>query len=170
MKNKNIFTINLIASTLILLVVYFLEYVLGMQPCEMCINERYPYFILILLSLVFLVFRKTSDKNQIKSSKIIKYLSLLVIFGALIYSFIHVGTERGFIEGFSGCSASLSNIDNAESLLLALEEAPLIRCDDPVLLFNFISIAESNFVVLALLLLINIYLMFYKKWMQKKKK
>ena len=163
MKNKNIFTINLIASTLILLVVYFLEYVLGMKPCEMCINERYPYFILILLSLVFLVFRKTSDKNQIKSSKIIKYLSLLVIFGALIYSFIHVGTERGFIEGFSGCSASLSNIDNAESLLLALEEAPLIRCDDPVLLFNFISIAESNFVVLALLLFINIYLMFYKK-------
>ena len=152
MKNKNIFTINLIASTLILLVVYFLEYVLGMKPCEMCINERYPYFILILLSLVFLVFRKTSDKNQIKSSKIIKYLSLLVIFGALIYSFIHVGTERGFIEGFSGCSASLSNIDNAESLLLALEEAPLIRCDDPVLLFNFISIAESNFVVLALIL------------------
>ena len=163
MKNQNIFTINLISSILILLVVYFLEYVLGMQPCEMCINERYPYFILILLSLVFLVFRKTSDKNQIKSSKIIKYLSLLVIFGALIYSFIHVGTERGFIEGFSGCSASLSNIDNAESLLLALEEAPLIRCDDPVLLFNFISIAESNFVVLALLLFINIYLMFYKK-------
>ena len=163
MKNKNIFTINLIASTLILLVVYFLEYVLGMKPCEMCINERYPYFILILLSLIFLVFKKTSDKNKIKSSKIIKYLSLLVIFGALIYSFIHVGTERGFIEGFSGCSASLSNIDNAESLLLALEKAPLIRCDDPVLLFNFISIAESNFVVLTLLLFINIYLMFYKK-------
>ena len=163
MKNQNIFTINLISSILILLVVYFLEYVLGMQPCEMCINERYPYFILILLSLIFLVFKKTSDKNKIKSSKIIKYLSLLVIFGALIYSFIHVGTERGFIEGFSGCSASLSNIDNAESLLLALEKAPLIRCDDPVLLFNFISIAESNFVVLALLLFINIYLMFYKK-------
>ncbi len=163
MKNQNIFTINLIASTLILLVVYFLEYVLGMQPCEMCINERYPYFILILLSLIFLVFKKTSDKNKIKSSKIIKYLSLLVIFGALIYSFIHVGTERGFIEGFSGCSASLSNIDNAENLLLALEKAPLIRCDDPVLLFNFISIAESNFVVLALLLFINIYLMFDKK-------
>ncbi len=163
MKIQNIFTINLIASTLILLVVYFLEYVLGMQPCEMCINERYPYFILILLSLIFLVFKKTSDKNKIKSSKIIKYLSLLVIFGALIYSFIHVGTERGFIEGFSGCSASLSNIDNAESLLLALKKAPLIRCDDPVLLFNFISIAESNFVVLALLLFINIYLMFYKK-------
>ena len=163
MKNQNIFTINLIASTLILLVVYFLEYVLGMQPCEMCINERYPYFILILLSLIFLVFRKTSDKNQIKFSKIIKCLSLLVIFGALIYSFIHVGIERGFIEGFSGCSASLSNIDNAENLLLALEKAPLIRCDDPVLLFNFISIAESNFVVLALLLFINIYLIFYKQ-------
>ena len=98
-----------------------------------------------------------------KSSKIIKYLSLLVIFGALIYSFIHVGTERGFIEGFSGCSASLSNIDNAEGLLLALEKAPLIRCDEPVLLFNFISIAESNFVALALLLIINIYLMSYKR-------
>ena len=163
MKNQNIFTINLIASTVILLVVYFLQYVLGMQPCEMCINERYPYFILILLSLIFLVFIKTSDNNQIKSGNIIKYLSLLVIFAALIYSFIHVGTERGFIEGFSGCSASLSGIDNAESLLLALEKAPLIRCDDPVLLFNSISIAESNFLALALLLFINIYLMSYKR-------
>ncbi len=163
MKNHNVFTINLITSTVILLVVYFLQYVLGMQPCEMCINERYPYFILILLSLIFLVFIRTSDKNKIKSGNIIKYLSLLVIFAALIYSFIHVGTERGFIDGFSGCSASLSGIDNAESLLLALENAPLIRCDDPVLLFNFISIAESNFVTLALLLIINIYLMSYKR-------
>ena len=160
MRNQNIFTINLIASTIILLIVYFLQYVLGMQPCEMCINERYPYFILILLSLIFLVFIRTSDLNQIKSGKIIKYLSL---FAALIYSFIHVGTERGFIEGFSGCSSSLSGIDNAESLLLALEKAPLIRCDDPVLLFNFISIAESNFVALTLLLFINIYLIYYKK-------
>ena len=163
MKNQNIFTINLIVSTTTLLVVYFLQYVLGMQPCEMCINERYPYFILILLSLIFIVFIRTSNKNQIKSSSIIKYLSLLVIFAALIYSFIHVGTERGFIEGFSGCSGSLSVIDNADSLLLALEKTPLIRCDDPVLLFNFISIAESNFVVLALLLFINIYLMSQKK-------
>ena len=163
MKNQNIFTINLIVSTTTLLVVYFLQYVLGMQPCEMCINERYPYFILILLSIIFLVFIKTSNKNQIKSSNIIKYLSLLVIFAALIYSFIHVGTERGFIEGFSGCSGSLSGIDNADSLLLALEKTPLIRCDDPVLLFNFISIAESNFVVLTLLLIINIYLMSKKK-------
>ena len=163
MKNQNIFTINLIVSTTTLLVVYFLQYVLGMQPCEMCINERYPYFILILLSIIFLVFIKTSNKNQIKSSNIIKYLSLLVIFAALIYSFIHVGTERWFIEGFSGCSGSLSGINNADSLLLALEKTPLIRCDDPVLLFNFISIAESNFVVLALLLFINIYLMSQKK-------
>ena len=163
MKNKNIFTINLIASTVILLIVYSLQYVLGMQPCEMCVKERYPYFALILLSLIFLVFIRTSDSNQVKFGNIIKYLSLLVIFVALIYSFIHVGMERGFIEGFSGCSASLSNIDNAESLLLALEMAPLIRCDDPVLLFNFISIAESNFAALALLLFINIYLVSYKK-------
>jgi hypothetical protein len=76
---------------------------------------------------------------------------------------MHVGIERGFIEGISECSGLFSNINDADSLLLALEKAPLVRCNDPVLLFNFISIAESNLVVLALLLFINTYLIFQKK-------
>ncbi len=164
MNNLNIsFKINLIISTAALLVVYFLQYILGMHPCEMCVNERYPYFILVILSLVFFVYTKISNNSLIGFIIIIKYLSVLVILGALIYSFMHVGIERGFIENFSACSGSLSDINNAESLLLALEKTPLIRCDEPVLLFNLISIAESNFLLLTLLLLINIYLLFYKR-------
>ena len=164
MNNLNIsFAINLILSTATLMVVYFLQYILEMHPCEMCINERYPYFILIILSLIFFAYTKISNNSLIRFISIIKYLSVFVILGALIYSFMHVGIERGFIENFSACSGSLSDINNAESLLLALEETPLIRCDDPVLLFNFISIAESNFLLLTLLLLINIYLLFYKE-------
>ncbi len=164
MNNLNIsFAINLVVSTATLIVVYFLQYILGIQPCEMCINERYPYFILIILSLVFFIYKRSTNKNLIEFNNIIKYLSVLVILGALIYSFMHVGIERGLIENFSACSGSLSDINDAESLLLALEKTPLIRCDDPVLLFNFISIAESNFLVMALLLLINIYLLFYKE-------
>ncbi len=164
MKNQNtLVTINLFVSVATLSVVYFLQYILGMQPCEMCIHERYPYFILILLCLISLICIKLPNKDQIKFANTIKYLSLLIIFAALIYSIMHVGIERGFIEGFSECSGFFSNINDADSLLLALEKAPLVRCNDPVLLFNFISIAESNLVVLALLLFINTYLIFQKK-------
>ena len=30
---------------------YFIEYVLGYKPCELCIIQRYPYYLIILSSI-----------------------------------------------------------------------------------------------------------------------
>lgn len=163
-KQKNqIASINLLLSIVTIAIVYFLQYALGMQPCEMCLNERYPYFVLIILSLCFLISQQILKRNKDKIHVIILYIGLVVIVFGFFYTLMHVGIERGLIEGFTECSGSFLNINDNNDLLLALENAPLIRCDEPVILLNFISIAESNLIMMGILLFINVYLLLFVK-------
>ena len=57
---KNIFKINLIISALVILAVYILQYIFNLAPCEMCIKERYPYYIIVVLSLLFFLIKRKS--------------------------------------------------------------------------------------------------------------
>ena len=50
-KRKLFLTIFLI-SFIALISAYFIEYVLGYQPCNLCLYERVPYFLAILILLV----------------------------------------------------------------------------------------------------------------------
>ena len=51
---RNIFFINFIISVIVIFVVLVLQYNFNLPPCDMCIKERYPYYILIFLSLFFI--------------------------------------------------------------------------------------------------------------------
>ena len=89
---KNKFTLNtvLIFSVFALTTAYFIQYILGHEPCNLCLIERIPYLAaIILISLIFIL------------NKFEKIISLIVglffIFGAFI-SFYHFGIEQGFFS------------------------------------------------------------------------
>ena len=44
-KNKSILNIIFLFSIFALLAAYFIEYILGHQPCNLCLIERIPYII-----------------------------------------------------------------------------------------------------------------------------
>ena len=150
-KLKYSITINLIIPILVIISVFILEYVYLMQPCEMCLKERYPYYILILIGFFLIIF----NKNYFLYLAF-KISSILTIFFGIIYTFRHVGIERGFIQGDSACSNS-EDAGSISDLLEIIQNAPLIRCDEPTILFNIISIAELNLVTMFILLLLNFY-------------
>ena len=83
---KLIFLISIIALSS----AFFIEYFLGHQPCNLCVLERIPY----LLALIIIVL-------NYKFINLEKYfiLSLVLIFlAATFLSLYHLGIEQGFIE------------------------------------------------------------------------
>mgnify|MGYP001450095728 FL=1 len=90
LNNKLLLNGILAFSILSLSIAYFIQYVLGHKPCNLCIIERIPYIAaIILISLIFILNRY---------QKIISSLILIFfIFGAVV-SFYHFGIEQGFFS------------------------------------------------------------------------
>ena len=155
----NSININLSISLIVLIIVFILEYIFKLIPCDMCLVERYPYYALILLSIIAMYLVRI---EKAKLRKIIDYISISTILFGFIYTLRHVGVERGIIKLSTECSGALINTSDRSALLEALNQAALVRCDAATYLFNFISIAESNLILMTFLLFINIYFLVKK--------
>ena len=146
MLNNNRLILNsvLAFSILSLAIAYFIQYVLGHEPCSLCLIERIPYLTsLILISLIFIL-------N--KFEKVIASIVLLFfIFGSLV-SFYHVGIEQGLFSESLVCDSGASNIDmSKEDLLKLLQNKTPISCKDVTFRFFGLSLATINTVISILL-------------------
>jgi len=155
----NSININLSISLIVLIIVFILEYIFKLIPCDMCLVERYPYYALILLSIIAMYLVRI---EKVKLRKTIDYVSISTILFGFIYTLRHVGVERGIIKLSTECSGALINTSDKSALLEELNQAALVRCDEATYLFNFISIAESNLILMTFLLFINIYFLVKK--------
>ena len=122
MNNKIILNSLLILSFIALSFAYFVEFILGHEPCNLCKIERLPYIGSIILSS-FLLFMNRWEKI------ILSLILLLFIFGSLI-SIYHVGIEQGIFSESLLCELGINNnIQNPEELLETLKKTP-ISCKD----------------------------------------
>ena len=136
MNKKFILNSLIVLSFIALSFAYFVEFVLGHEPCNLCKIERIPYIgSLILISLIILL-------N--KWEKIILAIVLLLfIFGA-ITSIYHVGIEQGFFSESLLCEIGMNtNIQNTDELLKTLEKTP-ISCKDVSFTIFGLSLATFN--------------------------
>ena len=139
---KLIFLISIIA----LASAYFIEYKLGHQPCNLCILERIPYLLAILLILL-----------NYKFNHLEKYFLILLIavfFIATILSLYHLGIEQGFIQESMVCDLkSGSNLLSKEDILKQLQEKS-VSCKDVTFKIFGLSLTTYNILIS---LLITIY-------------
>ena len=142
-SNKLLLNGILVFSILSLSIAYFIQYVLGHEPCNLCIIERIPYIAgIILISLVFIL-------NKYK--KIISSLILIFfIFGAVV-SFYHFGIEQGFFSESLICELTNSEALNKEELLNQLKKAEIISCKDVTFRFLGLSLATINTIISTIL-------------------
>jgi len=135
-KNKFILNIILIFSIFALIAAYFIQYILGHEPCNLCLIERIPYFAaIIFISLIFIF------------SKFEKFFSLIIglffIFGSIV-SFYHFGIERGFFSESFVCGLSDNNTTISTQDLLKQLEKNTISCKDVTFKILGISLATFN--------------------------
>ena len=142
-SNKLLLNGILFFSILSLSIAYFIQYVLGHKPCNLCIIERIPYIAaIILISLVFILNRY---------QKIISSLILIFfIFGAVV-SFYHFGIEQGFFSESLICELSNNNPLNKEELLNQLKKAEIVSCKDVTFRFFGLSLATINTIISLIL-------------------
>ena len=146
-----LFIISLISISSALIAEYFFN----LQPCELCLKQRHPYY-LILVCLVFIFIIKNLNK-------IVFYLliQLSAVYG-LFYSIWHVGVENKILKGPSGCSVMLKNSESASDLKAQILSKQVISCDEVIWSFFGISAASINTLVLLVIFILNaIYLFRY---------
>ena len=141
--NKSIMNGVLAFSILSLSIAYFIQYILGHKPCNLCLIERIPYLsAIILVALIFIVKRFEKIFSGI--------ILIFFIFGAII-SFYHVGIEQGFFSESLVCNLGNSGADlSKEQLLKQLENAP-ISCKEVTFRFLGLSLATINTIISIIL-------------------
>ena len=157
LKNKSLF-LNLIlfVSFVALLSAFFIEYILGHQPCNLCILERIPYVVAIVIILLNYKFSQFE--------KIFLVLLVIVFLTATILSVYHFGIEQGFIEESLVCDLKNgSEATSKEEILKQLQEQK-VSCKDVTFKIFGLSLTTYN-IVISILITINalkIYLNYAK--------
>ena len=138
-SNKLLLNGILFFSILSLSIAYFIQYVLGHKPCNLCIIERIPYIAaIILISLVFILNRY---------QKIISSLILIFfIFGAVV-SFYHFGIEQGFFSESLVCDLGNSKNLSKDELLNQLKNSTVVSCKDVTFRLFGLSLATINTII-----------------------
>jgi len=143
LNNKLLLNGILAFSILSLSIAYFIQYVLGHKPCNLCIIERIPYIAaIILISLIFIL----NSYQKIISSLIL----IFFIFGAVV-SFYHFGIEQGFFSESLVCDLSNSQPLNKDELLNQLKKKEIISCKDVTFRFLGLSLATINTIISVIL-------------------
>ena len=146
--NKLILNGVLIFSILSLSIAYFIQYILGHKPCNLCLIERIPYIAsVILISVIFII-------N--KFEKIISIIILLFFIFASVVSFYHFGIEQGFFNESLVCDLENNLNLSKEQLLKQLESSSVVSCKDVTFRALGFSLATINTIISIILSVIMI--------------
>ena len=138
---------------------YFIEYVLGHQPCNLCLIERIPYGLGLILIIL--------NYTLIKDEKFIILLLILIFVFSLILSFYHFGIEQGFFEESVVCELKNAlNIINKEELLKQLQ-VKTVSCKDVT--FRIFGFSLTAFNIIISLIIVIFLTNFFKNYEKFKK-
>ena len=134
-------------SCLILLSALIVEYVLGYQPCNLCIIERIPYGLAIIILILNHLFKK---------DQLFYTILLILIFSfSVIISVYHFGTEQGFIEESTVCASQNIDLMTKEQILNTLKELN-ISCKNVAFRIFGLSLTTYNIFASILMLIISL--------------
>ena len=138
-KNKFILNAILIFSIFALITAYFIQYVLGHKPCNLCLVERLPYLAAIILISLILFLNKYEKLISL-------IIGLFFVFGAII-SFYHFGIEQDFFKESLVCDLGNNNAAISTQDLLKQFEKKIISCKDVTFRVLGLSLATFNTII-----------------------
>ena len=143
-KVETFIKIIFLVSLFSIISAYFIEYVLGHQPCNLCLIERIPYGLAIVLIIL--------NHILIKNKRFIILLLILVFSFSLIISLYHLGIEQGIFEESTVCGLKdASSIVSKEELLKQLQ-VKNVSCKDVT--FRILGFSLTSFNIIISLILV----------------
>ncbi len=136
---------------------FFIEYVLGHQPCNLCLMQRIPYG----LSIILIILNFLSKKNE----QFIIILLILLFSFSFIIAFYHLGIEQGFFEESAICGLkNTSNIISKEELLKQLQVKTMSCKDVTFRIFGFSLTTLNMLISLILIIFLTVIFRNYEKF------
>ena len=156
---KIIFFISLIS----ILSALFIEHILGHQPCNLCLMQRIPYGLSIILIFLNYFFKK--------DQKFVVMLLALIFSFSFIISFYHFGIEQGFFEESAICGLkNATEIISKEEILKQLQ-TKTVNCKDVTFrIFGFSLTTFNMFISLILVFLLVKIFKSYEKFRKKSRR
>ena len=129
---------------------YFIEYILGHQPCNLCLIERIPYVVSIVIILLFIFIQKFE-----RFFLIILSITFIIAF---VISFYHFGIEQGFIKESLVCDLNSTNTDLTKEALLDQLKEITVSCKDATFKIFGLSLATFNIFISLIITSITVKL------------
>ena len=146
-KNEFYLKIIFIFSLIALISTFFIEHILGHQPCNLCLLERIPYGLSIILIMIIFI----SKKNE----KFFVLLLILIFIFSIAISIYHYGIEQGYFSESTVCGIkNFTENLTKEDLLKQLNEKN-ISCKDVTFKIFGLSLTSIN-IVISLIFIITL--------------
>jgi disulfide bond formation protein DsbB len=124
---------------------WFLQLVLDLRPCPLCLEQRYAYYLMIPLgALVALAAARDAPRAVLFSGLAILAAAAL---GNTWLGTYHAGVEWGLWKGPTECTGPVGNLGSAGTLLERLDTVKVVRCDEVQWKFLGLSLAGYNVLI-----------------------
>ena len=142
-----------VLSIISLISAFFIEYALGHKPCNLCLLERVPYGLAIILII-------SNYISKISEKLIISLLILTFMFSVIISTY-HFGIEQGFFDESAICGLKDSTeLITKEDILNQLTEKK-VSCKDVTFRIFGLSLTGIN-IILSLIITIILLITFIR--------
>jgi disulfide bond formation protein DsbB len=132
-------------GTATILGAYFFQYVLGVQPCPLCLEQRIAYYVSIPLAIVVAaVAGRGAPRGIVVAGLAVIALAMLFNSG---FALFHAGVEWKWWPGPLECSGPLSDLTAGGDLLSSLTNLTIVRCDEAAWRFLGLSLAGYNVLI-----------------------
>ena len=147
LKKEKYFQILFFLSIAILIIAYAIEYILGYKPCNLCLIERIPYILAIIVLILSFKFKK----NQV----FFTILLVLIFSFSFIISVYHFSIEQGFIDESTLCKSENIELITKEDVLKSLQNLN-ISCKNVAFKIFGLSLTTYNIIISLLMTIITI--------------
>ena len=134
---------------------WYFQLVLGLQPCPLCLEQRYAYYLAIpLAALTALAAGQNAPRSLLIAG--LGVLALAALANAVLGAY-HAGVEWKFWPGPSDCTGPVGNLGSAGSLLDRLDTTKVVMCDEVQWTFLGLSLAGYNVLISLLMAAVAVW-------------
>jgi disulfide bond formation protein DsbB len=120
---------------------WFFQYVIGLVPCPLCLDQRVPYYVAIPAALA-LAFLARDPRRHRLALLLLLAIAALLAYGAGLGVY-HAGIEWKWWPGPATCT-SAGGAAGGGSLLSQMQAARVVPCDEAQWRFLGLSLAGYN--------------------------
>jgi len=124
---------------------WFIELVLGIKPCHLCLIGRIPHYVGIPVALIAIIANRP-NQSPLLGRGLLALLTLVFLVGTAIAVY-HSGVEFGLFQGPTDCTGTIEKSANIQDFLKQLQTVKVIRCDEVAMRIFGLSLASWNAVI-----------------------